>query len=87
LIDEAVNTLDLSAKAKGLYLEWKKPAQLSPKIKIDITKVKEVISNMIDNSIKYTQKGGITVRTENGVFFDHNSMERKNVLRVIVSDT
>ncbi|MDP1845291.1 MAG: ATP-binding protein [Candidatus Moranbacteria bacterium] len=87
LITEAANTLDLSAKNKGLYLEWKKPEKISPKIKIDITKVKEVISNMIDNSIKYTQKGGVTVRMENGVFFDHNTMERKNVLRVIVSDT
>jgi signal transduction histidine kinase len=87
LVTEAVNTLDLSAKNKGLYLGWKKPAQLFPKIKIDITKVKEVVSNMIDNSIKYTQKGGVTVRTEKGSFFDHDTMEQKNIVRVIVSDT
>ncbi len=87
LIDEAVSTLDLSAKAKGLYLEWKKPKKLSQKIKIDITKIKEVISNMVDNSIKYTQRGGVTVRVENGGFFDHNAMEQKNTVRVIVSDT
>jgi signal transduction histidine kinase len=33
-------------------------------VKIDITKIKEVISNMVDNAIKYTQKGGVTVKVE-----------------------
>jgi len=87
LVQEAVNTLELSAKQKNLYLHWQKPAFAFPKVKIDITKVKEVISNMIDNAIKYTQKGGVTVRVEKGNFFDHDAREQKSVMRVIVSDT
>jgi signal transduction histidine kinase len=83
MIQEVVNTLELSAKAKKLYLEWKKSETPMPKIKIDITKIKEVISNMVDNAIKYTPKGGVTVRVEAA-----NSESRINkVLRVIVSDT
>jgi len=77
MVQEVVHTLELSAKGKKLYLEWKKPETLLPKIKIDITKIKEVISNMVDNAIKYTQKGGVTVRVE----------KDKDSMRVIVSDT
>ncbi|OGF22722.1 hypothetical protein A2Y83_02470 [Candidatus Falkowbacteria bacterium RBG_13_39_14] len=87
LIQEAVDTLELSAKAKNLYLHWQKPAVALPMVKIDITKIKEVISNMVDNAIKYTQKGGVTVRVEKGSFFDHNTREQKNIIRISVSDT
>ncbi len=87
LADEAVKTLELSAKAKGLYLEWKKPDKPTAKIKIDVTKIKEVISNMVDNAIKYTQKGGVTARIEQGSFYDHNARSQKTVVRMIVSDT
>ncbi|MDD5489609.1 MAG: ATP-binding protein [Candidatus Moranbacteria bacterium] len=87
LVQEAVDTLELSAKAKKLYLHWRKPSIALPKLKIDITKIKEVISNMVDNAIKYTQKGGITVRAERGSFFDHDSRQQKSVVRISVSDT
>ena len=87
LVQEAVNTLELSAKAKNLYLTWEKPTVLMPKLKIDITKIKEVISNMVDNAIKYTQKGGITVRLEKSTAWDTEHKEHKELVRVIVSDT
>jgi signal transduction histidine kinase len=87
LVQEAVQTLELSAKAKNLYLAWKKPAVLMPKLKIDITKIKEVISNMVDNAIKYTQKGGVTVRMEKSTAWDTDHKEHKDSVRVIVSDT
>ena len=82
-----MTTLELSAKAKNLYLHWEKPAIAMPKLKIDITKIKEVISNMVDNAIKYTQKGGITVRLEKSTAWDTEHKEHKESVRVIVSDT
>jgi signal transduction histidine kinase len=87
LVQEAVMTLELSAKAKSLYLHWEKPATLMPKLKIDITKIKEVISNMIDNAIKYTQKGGITVKLETNTAWDTEHKDHKESVRMIVSDT
>ena len=87
LVDEAVSTLELAAKAKGLYLHWQKPEALLPKVKIDITKIKEVISNMVDNAIKYTQKGGITVKLEKSSVWSTDRKEHHNFIRVIVSDT
>ncbi len=87
LVREVVDTLELAAKAKKLHLDWQKPAQPLRKVSADATKIKEVISNMVDNAIKYTQKGSVTVRTECGSYFDHDSKEQKSVVRVIVSDT
>jgi signal transduction histidine kinase len=87
LVQEAVMTLELSAKTKSLYLHWEKPAIAMPKLKIDVTKIKEVISNMIDNAIKYTQKGGITVKLESNTDWDSEHKEHQSTVRVIVSDT
>lgn len=87
LVQEAVQTLELSAKAKNLYLHWQKPAVAMPKLKIDITKIKEVISNMVDNAIKYTQKGGITVKLETSLVWDTQHKDHKESVRVVVSDT
>lgn len=47
------------AKKKNLYLKYNSGKGI-PKIKADY-KIKEVISNLIDNAIKYTDKGGVTV--------------------------
>ena len=87
LVQEAVQTLELSAKAKSLYLHWEKPAIAMPRLLIDVTKIKEVISNMVDNSIKYTQKGGITVKLETNTDWDSDHKEHKESVRVVVSDT
>lgn len=87
LVQEAVDTLSLSAKQKNLYLHWQKPSAALPEIKMDINKMKEVISNMIDNAIKYTPKGGVTVRAQRGAYFDNDIKGQKKVLRVFVSDT
>lgn len=87
LIQEAVSTLELSAKAKNLYLHWEMPQVLAPTVTIDITKIKEVISNMVDNAIKYTQKGGITVKMGKSSIWDREHKQHQDYLQVIVSDT
>jgi len=87
LADEAAKTLELSAKAKNLYLDWQKPSIAMPKVKLDATKIKEVISNMIDNAIKYTQKGGVTVRLEKNSAWDTEHKQHKDFVRVKVCDT
>ena len=64
LIFEAISELEIKAKEKNLYLKFEKPESPLPKISIDEEKIKEVILNLIDNAIKYTQKGGITIKTQ-----------------------
>lgn len=51
------------AKRKNLTLEYEKPDQKLPQVKVDVEKIRLVISNLIENAIKYTPaKGGITVK-------------------------
>jgi len=66
LTKEVTDALEIMAKDKSLYLDYRKPNVALPKVKIDSKKIKEVISNLVENAIKYTQRGGVTVRFEAG---------------------
>lgn len=63
---------------KGVELKYDKPEKKLPKVKIDVEKMKVAITNLVDNAIKYTPKGGkVTVRIKSG----------KKELEVSVRDT
>jgi signal transduction histidine kinase len=101
LCQEIIDTFVLRAKEKGLYLHYQKPETPVPELMIDAGKVKEVVSNMVDNALKYSPKGGVTLRLERGEFPISNSQfpnndqnpntkiknETRDAVRVIVSDT
>jgi PAS domain S-box-containing protein len=58
LIESQVsNYADLLVQKK-LTLNFEKPAQVLPQVKIDVEKATLVISNLIENAIKYTPAGG-----------------------------
>lgn len=77
LCQEVADTLMMKAKGRKLYLDYQLPKVALPELMIDGTKVREVISNMVDNAVKYTEKGGVSMRIE----------KTDDVVRVIVSDT
>jgi len=64
IIDSVFEELKLQAKEKGLYLKKEKSKTPVPEFFIDKDKIKQVIMNVVDNAIKYTNKGGIVVKTE-----------------------
>lgn len=76
LMEETLKDLKLQAKNKGIYLKYTKEGVI-PKIPSDRTKLKLALTNIIDNCIKYTLEGGVTVslKTEN------------NKLLILVKDT
>jgi len=62
LILDIINELRIKADAKKLYLTYIKPTEAIPLLMVDKTKIRQVMMNLIDNSIKYTEKGGTTVK-------------------------
>jgi len=56
-----VDNLKNTAKIKNLKLVFNKPKVLTPEVTADPNKIHEVMMNFVDNAIKYTEKGDITV--------------------------
>ena len=61
----------------GLYLKYFKPEKPLPPIKADSLKIRQVIQNLIENAIHYTNKGGATIRLK----------VEKNKVRFSIKDT
>ncbi|MDO8240441.1 MAG: HAMP domain-containing sensor histidine kinase [Candidatus Moranbacteria bacterium] len=79
ICQEVIDTFALRAKSCKLDLTYIKPETVLPELLIDGIKVREVISNLVDNAIKYTLEGhgGVKVKLE----------QLGENIRVTVSDT
>jgi signal transduction histidine kinase len=60
---EIFKDLELEANKKGIYLKIEKPEKKCS-VKADEPKLRAAIMNIFDNSVKYTKKGGVTVKVE-----------------------
>lgn len=61
LIHDVVDKFMVDAHTKGLTLNFEKQSGFMPLVDIDVEKIKSVLINLIDNALKYTEKGGVTV--------------------------
>jgi signal transduction histidine kinase/CheY-like chemotaxis protein len=80
LVDEIAALMAPVAHAKGLSFERLVDADVPTWIKADPVRVRQVLLNLIGNAIKFTERGGVTVRIalEGG---------DPHVLRIAVRDT
>ena len=83
ILKELEDTFYIIAKKRKLPLSFKLPPKPLPKIKVDAEKIKEVVSNLIDNALKYTKQGGVTVKAE----LLQRDTSPGDVIRITVSDT
>jgi len=64
LVANIIDDLSKNAQAKKIYLRFNKKSSVFPKVAIDARGIREALYNIIDNAIKYTQNGGVTVIME-----------------------
>lgn len=100
-VSDIVESMIFSAQNKNLKLSFKVPRKPTNQFIFDKDKIREVVMNLIDNAIKYTKKGEISVVVKEAVRSD-DSVEIKsdneikigkkinspgNFVQIIVSDT
>jgi signal transduction histidine kinase len=78
VINDLKDTFDFLCRQKGLELRWDLTREPLP-IRSDVTRLKEVISNLLQNAVKYTDRGSITVRSK--------KLPNTNSVAVEVQDT
>jgi two-component system sensor histidine kinase BaeS len=76
IIDKIVSNLTPAALEKGLAIENHSSKDL-PKINLDVQRMEQVIYNLIENAIKYTDNGEITVK----------SFKQKEMIVIEIKDT
>lgn len=64
ILKEIIEELKFEADNKGLHLKLKKPKREIPVVKADSEKLKVALFNIVDNAVKYTGKGGITIEVK-----------------------
>jgi GAF domain-containing protein/anti-sigma regulatory factor (Ser/Thr protein kinase) len=72
--------MESQAVAKGLYLRSELPDGL-PHVRADAVRLKQVITNLFGNAIKFTKQGGVSVRAR---YWDDDTRE---MLAISVIDT
>ena len=60
IINDLRETFEFLCRQKGLALSWDVPERL-PTLKSDADRVKDILSNLLQNAVKYTDQGSIFV--------------------------
>lgn len=63
VIDTVFTTLREKARDKGLYLKKSIPED-TPKVPADRDKLVQILLNLVDNGIKFTENGGVTIKVK-----------------------
>src|SRR5262249_7263918 len=110
---EHVGSADVNGNMKELFQYWAPvarqrqigyefcPAQGNPKVRVEPLKLQHIVSNLIENALNYTPRGGQVVVSVTECFWDRRkassgslfTMERrvnrkiKNAVCIVVSDT
>jgi signal transduction histidine kinase len=78
IVSELRETFEFLCRQKGIDLYWELPRDTLP-VRSDAVRLKEVVSNLLQNAVKYTDRGSITVRVA--------SLQSTDCVTVEVKDT
>ncbi len=63
-LEEKISAFELKAQSKGLDLFWNLDSELPAVLKFDPTRVAQILSNLLQNAIKFTERGEIHLSIE-----------------------
>ena len=63
-IDDAMKPLAIAASRKGLKLSWEIAPDTPPLLMGDPIRLRQIITNLAGNAIKFTSQGGVTLRVQ-----------------------
>jgi signal transduction histidine kinase/CheY-like chemotaxis protein len=63
IVDEASEAVSALFESKGLYLRAKVPSGL-PLVLCDVTRMRQVLINLLSNAGRFTERGGVIVKAE-----------------------
>ncbi|NPD85159.1 response regulator [Lentimicrobium sp. L6] len=81
-IESVLKPLEIRAKEKSLKLELKIDDNIPNMMNGDILRIKQIIINLVNNAIKFTQEGGITLEIK-----EENCNDGKHCILFEVIDT
>lgn len=74
IVDEVVDILSMKAQKKGLKLEVNVQEDL-PNLECNKNRMKQLLINLIDNSIKYTEEGSVHIACTSSRDYQHLNIE------------
>jgi two-component system phosphate regulon sensor histidine kinase PhoR len=85
VVDAVFTTLRDKARSKGLYLKKQIPPDF-PEIMADRNRLVQILLNLVDNGIKFTEEGGVTIKVESSKL-KVKSEEKGDFVEISVEDT
>ena len=70
IVTAAIEMMNHSYTEKGLTLQFNHPQKHLPKVSVDVEKIRSIIEGLLDNALKYTEKGSVIVeasRVDKGI--------------------
>jgi len=77
IVSELRETFEFLCRQKGIDLYWELPRDPMP-IRSDAVRLKEIVSNLLQNAVKYTDHGSVTVRVASLPSTDSVTVEVKD---------
>jgi two-component system cell cycle sensor histidine kinase/response regulator CckA len=82
LISDTISPLALQANKKGLELASSIDADVPAALKADAGRLRQIITNLVDNAIKFTPRGEVTLQVRKD-----SEDERTATIRILVCDS
>ncbi len=64
VLEEVVALLESQAATKGIRLEVEDRERVLPHVQADLQRLRQILTNLIGNAIKFTERGSVVVRCE-----------------------